>query len=164
MPEGQAIESRACIDRPYEQVRDLLRADALAIFSHATKVAEERRGEGVAALNVNLGGLEVRREITVTIRGIREDRAPVGDHPPVTSLEFEWQAADSPGWVPTMKAELRFRMLSSSETEVMLVGVYTPPRGILGTAFDAVFGGVAEASVQGFVAAVVQQIRCRAGG
>lgn len=158
MPEGRAIDSRASVDLPYEQVRDVVHADALAIFQRATKVAEERRGESVAALSVELGGLVVRREITVTIRGIREDTAPAGDRPPVTCLEFEWQAADSPEWFPTMKAELRISPLSSSETEVALVSVYTPPMGVLGTAMDTIVRRVAEASVRGFVAAVVRQI------
>jgi hypothetical protein len=158
MPDGRAIESRATIELPYPRVRDVLRADALSIFHRATKVAEERSGEGVAALSVNLAGIEMTRDIIVTVRGIREDPAAGDERPVVTSLDLEWKAADSPGFFPTMKAELRISPESSSRTEVMLVGTYKPPMGILGSAIDAVVGRLAEASVHGFVAAVVEQI------
>lgn len=158
MPEGRAIESRATVELPYAQVRDVIRADALSIFHRATKVAEERSGEGVAVLSVSLGGIEVTRDIIVTVRGIREDTTSAGERSPTTCLSLEWKAADSPGFFPTMEAELRIRSTSSTETEVKLVGTYRPPMGILGTAIDAVVGRLAEKSVHGFVAAVVEQI------
>ncbi|MEZ5319489.1 MAG: hypothetical protein R2752_18970 [Vicinamibacterales bacterium] len=148
------------VNQPYASVRDLLAKDAGSLFRSATKVAEARTGELVAALSVDIQGLEVSRDITIRIGDAREDTGPRHSH--VTHIPIEWQAKDSPGLFPVMKADLAVYPLSSTETQVELTGRYEPPMGIIGKALDAAVGHrIAEASVHRFVTAVVEHIRQR---
>jgi cell division ATPase FtsA len=145
------------VNHPYEAVRDALSADIGGIFQRATKVAEERRDELVAALEVSIGGLQVSKDVTIQVGAIREQGAV---HARVTHVELAWQAAAQPALFPMMKADLRIYGLSPTETQIDLSGEYEPPLGLLGSAIDAVVGHrLAEASVHRFVRAVVERLR-----
>ena len=148
------------VNQPYEPVRHVITQEALAIFQRATKLAEDRSGDLVAALSINLAGLEVSKDIAIEVGEISEATHGAGELARVTSIPLRWQAADSPGLFPAMNGELRVYPLSFSETQVELVGSYDPPMGVLGSAVDAVVGHrIAEASVHRFVRAIVEKLR-----
>lgn len=146
------------VNQPYEPVRDLVRRDAANIFGTATKVAEARTGELVASLTIDIRGIEVSKDISIRIGTIREEEGPRNSR--VTHVELEWEAKESPGLFPIMKADLSIYPLSSTETQIDLRGNYEPPMGVFGGAIDAVVGHrIAEASVHRFVSAVVDRLR-----
>jgi len=145
------------VNHPYEPVRDAIHRDAAGIIQKATRVAEQRSGELVAALSVDVSGVHVSKEVAIHVGAIRDEGQLFSR---VTHVELEWQAADSPGLFPVMKADLKVYPLSPTETQIELVGEYEPPLGVLGGAIDAVVGHrLAEASVHRFVRAVVETLR-----
>lgn len=145
------------VNHPYEPVRDALKKDAAGIFQKATKVAEERSGELVASLSVDVSGIQLSKDVQIKVIGVHEDGERFSR---VTHVELQWQAADSPGLFPLMKADLKIYPLSTTETQIELAGEYQPPLGKLGGAIDAVVGHrLAEASVHRFVHAVVEHLR-----
>jgi len=153
------------VNQPYAPVQDLITQQALAIFQRATKLAQDRSGDLVAALSINLAGLELSRDIAIEVGEVREAAHGNSELSRMTSIELRWQAADSPGLFPAMDAELRVYPLSFTETQIELVGSYDPPMGVLGSAVDAVVGHrVAEASVHRFVRAICERLRQELAG
>jgi len=131
---------------PYERVRELLRSDAVTIFSRATASAADRARELVATLRLNVGPLEVGVDIRLQITAISDERSATGE--PRTRLDFTWQAAQDPGLFPTMEATLSAYPLSAGETQLDLQGRYRPPLGPVGTALDVAVGHrIAEATL-----------------
>ena len=148
------------VNQPYEPVRDTLTKDALTIFQRATKLAEDRSGDLVAALSIDLAGVQLSKDIAIEVGEIREETHESSELSRRTCIFLHWQAAESPGLFPAMSAELRVYPLSFTETQVELIGSYEPPMGVLGTALDAVVGyRIAEASVHRFVRAIVERLR-----
>ena len=148
------------VNQPYESVRNIITEQGLAIFQRATKLAEDRSGDLVAALSVNLAGVEVSKDISIQVGEVREETHGNSELSRVTSINLSWQATESPGLFPAMDAELKVYPLSFSETQVELWGSYDPPMGVLGSALDAVVGHrIAEASVHRFVRAIVERLR-----
>jgi hypothetical protein len=148
------------VNQPYERVRDALNEEAQHIFQRATKLAEERSGDLVAALSVDLAGIRVSKDIKIVVgEGLEEKRGGT-DLSRITRIPLEWQAAESPGLFPAMKGELSVFPLSFSETQVELKGHYDPPMGVLGSLLDAAVGHrIAEASVHRFIHSVVERLR-----
>ncbi len=140
------------VNRPYEKVREALRADPGGIFQRATMGAASRADKLAANLRVELAGLEVGREVTITIVGV-EDREPQGGRRvDGTRIRLTWQAARAAGIFPSMEAELAIYPLSAEETQLDLHGVYRPPLGVFGNAVDSLVGHrLADASVHRFV-------------
>lgn len=148
------------VNHPYDAVRDAIREDAATVFQKATRAAEHRGEAVVAALSVDIAGVEVRKEIAIEVRGMREEKPAGGELRRVTHVELEWRAAGSPGLFPIMKADLKVYPLSHTETQIELVGEYEPPMGVLGGVLDAIAGHrLAEASVHRFVRSVVELLR-----
>lgn len=59
-----------------------------------------------------------------------------------------------------MTAELSLWPLTSTETQLEILGAYRPPLGIVGNALDAAVGHrLAEATVHRFLDDVVEQLR-----
>jgi hypothetical protein len=153
----RAIRAFDYVNHPYEPVRDAVRKDPSSIFQKATKVAEERSGELVASLSVDVSGMRISKDIAIEVNSIREEGERSAR---VTHVELEWKAADAPGLFPIMKGDLKIYPLSPTETQIELSGEYEPPLGPLGGAIDAAVGHrLAEASVHRFVHAVVERLR-----
>jgi hypothetical protein len=144
------------VNHPYEQVRDALREDALAAFRKATRGASSRVENLASELHLKIAGFAIGKDIAISVRKIEEDQAP----PPVTRLELEWEASESPRLFPLMHAELSIYPLTATETQLDLLGHYEPPLGVLGSALDAIAGRrFAEASVHSFVKEVASYLR-----
>ncbi|MFQ5650574.1 MAG: hypothetical protein ACE5IY_11585 [bacterium] len=147
------------VNQPYEAVRDALSVDTLTVFRNATKAAASRAQTVAAELRVNVRGIEVGTDISISVREI-EDRPKRVTSPPVTRLQLEWEAAKMPRLFPFMKAELSIYPLTATETQLEFLGSYEAPFGVLGGALDAVVGHrIAEASVHRFIKDVAAYLR-----
>jgi hypothetical protein len=159
MSKGPEIRSFDYVNQPYEKVRDALSGDAAAVFRQATKAAASRAQSVAAALRVNVAGIEVGKEIAIAVHQV-EEKAGGATSSPVTRIDLEWEASDSPGLFPVMKAELAIYPLTATETQLDFRGQYEPPLGWLGSAVNALAGHrIAEASVHRFVNEVAGFLR-----
>ena len=158
---GKAREIR-CFDyvnHPYEQVRDALSKDPLAVFQSATKAAAARAQSIASELRVEMGGIGVQADIRISIKNI-DEKASKDMAGPVTRLQLEWQAAKLPSLFPLMKAELSIYPLTRTETQLDFLGFYEPPLGAVGKAVNAIVGHrIAEVSVHRFVSDVAESLR-----
>lgn len=147
------------VNHPYEQVRDVLFADAEDVFRNATRAAATRAHDVASALRVNVAGLEVGAGIAITVGQVEESS---GNRPSAsrTRVGLEWEAAEHPRLFPEMEGVLAVYPLTDTETQLDLQGTYTPPLGALGIAIDAVVGHrIAEASLHRFVTDVAGYLR-----
>jgi len=158
MSSPQEVRSYAYVTRPYPQVRDVLRADAVGVFQRATASATERARSLVSTLRASFGPVELGANVVVQITAIDEERStPLG---PATRLHLTWKASNRPELFPTMDATLDVYALAPEETQVDFHGKYRPPLGVVGAALDAVVGHrVAEAVVHRFVEDVTERLR-----
>ena len=159
MSKGRKIRSYDYVNHPYEQVRDALSKDALAVFQSATKAAASRVRSIASALRVDIGGIGVEADIRISVKNI-EEKIPDAMSAPATRLQLEWEAARMPRLFPLMKAELFIYPLTATETQLDFVGLYEPPLGAVGKAVNAIVGHrLAEVSVHRFVNDVAGYLR-----
>jgi hypothetical protein len=141
------------VNQPYPRVREAILANPHYVFRHATAAAATQ----AATLHVKVGAIDVGAEVAIRIAGVENDHAY---DRPATKIALEWQAENSPGMFPSMKATLVIFPLTSTETQLELDGTYAPPLGPLGKAFDAAVGHrLAEASIQRFIQEVAGWLR-----
>jgi hypothetical protein len=159
MSKGREIRCYDYVNHPYEQVREALSHDALAVFQSATKAAASRAQSVASELRVDIGGIAVEADINIDVKSI-EETEPAARTAPSTRLQLEWEAAKMPRLFPFMKADLMIYPLTSTETQLDFSGVYEPPLGALGKAMNAVVGHrIAEVSVHRFVNDVAGYLR-----
>src|ERR1700746_670690 len=159
MSNGREIRSYDYVNHPYERVREALTQNALTVFQSATKAAASRAESVAAELHVDFGGIGVKTDIKIFVKGI-EERVPDPSPPAATRLLLEWEAATMPRLFPLMKAELSIYPLTSTETQLDFAGVYEPPFGAVGKTMNAIVGHrIAEASVHRFVSDVAGYLR-----
>src|SRR5690349_4334932 len=156
---GREIRSYDYVNHPYERVRNALSQSALTVFQSATKAAASRAQSVGAELHVDFGGIGVKTDIKIFVRGI-EEKLPDAGSTAATRLQLEWEAATMPRLFPLMKGELSIYPLTSSETQLDFSGVYEPPFGALGKTMDAIAGHrIAEVSVHRFITDVAGYLR-----
>jgi hypothetical protein len=159
MSKGREVRCYEYVNHRYDQVRDVLSKDALAVFQSATKSAASKARSIAAELHVDIGGIGVEADIIIAIRKI-EEKVSDAMTGPVTQVQFEWQAATMPGLFPLMQAELSIYPLTRTETQLDFSGVYEPPLGTVGKAMNAIAGHrIAEFSVHRFVSDVAEYLR-----
>jgi len=159
MSQPREIRCYDYVNHRYEQVRDALVADPVAVFHAATQAASSRAHTVAVALRVDIGGIEIAKEVVVAVRGVVQQPGK-GMAPPRTVIELEWEAAKSPRLFPFMRAELAIYPLTATETQLDLLGHYAPPLGPLGSAIDALVGHrIAEASVHRLLVDVAEHLR-----
>ncbi|MGD1090416.1 MAG: hypothetical protein ABSB35_00335 [Bryobacteraceae bacterium] len=159
MSKGRELRCYDYVNHPYEQVRDALNKDALAVFQSATKAAASRARSVASELRVDIGGIGVEADIIISVKKI-EEKGSDAMAGPVTRLQLEWQAAKMPSLFPLMKAELSIYSLTRTETQLDFSGLYEPPLGAVGKALNAIVGyRVAEVSVHHFVSDVAGYLR-----
>ena len=159
MSKGREIRCFDYVNHPYEQVRDALGGDVLALFQSATKAAATRAHSVAAELRVNIAGIEMGTDIAISIKQVEQHTREVKS-PATTCLQLEWEAATSPHLFPFMRAQLSIYPLTATETQLDFSGIYEPPLGVLGGALDTIVGHrIAEASVHRFVSDVAGYLR-----
>ena len=159
MSKGREIRCYDYVNHPYEQVREALSRDALAVFQSATKAAASRAQSVASELRVDLGGIALEADIKISLKNI-DEKGRDAMSGPVTRLQLEWEAARMPRLFPFMKADLAIYPLTSTETQLDFSGVYEPPLGPLGKAVNAIAGHrIAEVSVHRFINDVAGYLR-----
>jgi hypothetical protein len=158
MAEPRKLRFYGYVERPYEQVRDLLRTQPLALLARATTSAARRAQELVANLRVGVGGVEIGVDVRTTVHPIREEE-PIAGMSPVACVDLGWEAARAPALFPLMRAQLSVWPMLANETQLEIEGEYQPPFRGLGNTLDAiVLHRVAQASVHRFLEDVIAQI------
>jgi hypothetical protein len=161
MSKGPEIRCYDYVNHPYDQVREVLSRDALAVFQSATKAAAARAQSVAAELRLDLGGIALQADIKIVVKKIEETEAAAMSGP-VTRIELEWEAATLPRLFPFMHGALAIYPLTSTETQLDFSGVYEPPLGPLGKAMNAIAGHrIAEVSVHRFIEDVASYLRAR---
>lgn len=159
MRAGREIHCYDYVNHPYDQVCSALSKDAAAVFQAATRSASSRAQSVASELRVDLGGVSIGADIRVVVKNV-EARPRDGMADPVTRLQLEWEAANTPALFPVMNAELAVYPLTATETQLDFDGFYEPPLGPLGKAVNAIVGHrIAEASVHRFVSNVAEYLR-----
>jgi hypothetical protein len=152
MPNRHALRAYDYVNRPYNDVRDALLLDPLAVFRRATTAAAN------VELHATAGPFDVATEIEIEIIAIVTARSP--NDQPATDIVIEWRAARRPKLFPTMRATLSLYALTPTETQLELAGVYDPPLGIVGDAVDAIaMSSIANQAVTGFVRDIAACLR-----
>ena len=153
MSKGFEIHCYDYVNHPYAQVRDALTKDPVTLFRAATRAAASRAQSVAAELRVELGGVGVEADITISVENIEEKSS-------ATRMQLEWESATMPNLFPLMKAEIAIYPLTATETQLDFQGTYEPPLGALGKAMNALVGHrIAEASVHRFVTDVAGYLR-----
>ena len=159
MTEPRTLRFYGYVDRSYERVSDLLRAQPLGLITRATSSAAKRAQELAVVLRVGVGAIEVGVDVKATVKRIRVEESVAG-LPPVTCVEIGWEAARAPALFPIMRADLSAWPTLSNETQIEIEGEYQPPFRGLGKTLDAVLlHRVAQASVHRFLEDVIAQVR-----
>lgn len=153
------IRSFDYVNHPYALVRDALCKDAPALFQAATKAASSRAQSVASELRVDIGGIGLEADITISVKSIEEKQSEALASP-VTKLYVEWEGTKMPHLFPLMKAEISLYPLTGTETQLDFWGLYEPPLGPLGKAMNAIVGHrIAEVSVHRFVRDVAEYLR-----
>ena len=164
MSDAHTIRCYEYVTLPYDQVRDLLRTDAVGLFQRATTEATTRARALVSTLRVKVGSVDIGADAVIVVGAIVEEPNAPGIHAPRTRLELTWRAAKTAGLFPSMRAELSVYPLGKDETQIDFLGNYEPPLGLLGEAVDALVGNrIAEASVHRFVEDIAVRLRQELG-
>ena len=159
MTTGREIRSYDYVNHPYDRVRDTLKQNATAVFQAATKEAASRAQSVAAELHVDFGGVGVKADIKIQVKGI-EEKAADATSGAGTKLLLEWEAATLPQLFPLMRGELSLYPLTTTETQLDFSGIYEPPFGAVGKTVNAIAGyRIAEASVHRFVSDVAGYLR-----
>ena len=159
MSKAKTIHFYDYVNHPYKKVSEALRVNTLTVFQNATKTAAKRAKDISSELYMNIGGIEVGADISISLKNF-ESRPKEITSPEKTVLELEWAASKRPGLFPVMKAELSVYPLTATETQLDLLGNYEVPLGTLGDALDSVVGHrIVEASVHRFINDVAAYLR-----
>ena len=159
MSKRRQFRSYEYVNHPYEKVREALAQDPKRVFHSATKAAASRADDLASKLEVRIAGVDVGREIDITV-GVAHEATAIALRPARTVIPIEWKAAERPGLFPLLQGQLEIYPLTATETQLDFNGEYDPPLGVVGDAVDAAIGHrVAEASVQRFVADVGAYLR-----
>lgn len=95
MDKGREIRCYDYVNHSYERVRDVLKQNTLVVFQLATKTAASRAESVAAELHVDFGGIGVKSDSKISVKGVEEK---TGDalSTPATQLLLEWEAATAP--------------------------------------------------------------------
>lgn len=143
------------VERPSGEIVELFRTEPRRLLQLSTSEAARHADEIAAELHVELGGLDIGKEVSIDI-----DAYDIVDD--AGSFHLRWEAASHPALFPSMQADLKITPLARGYrwlTQLSLVGHYRPPLGPLGLIGDAVVGHrVAEASMHRFLRDLASRI------
>ena len=147
------------VNHPYDEVRDVLTKQAISVFQNATLSAAERVEYVAAQLHVNIGGIEIGKNIEITINEI--EHLPGGPKiPPSSRISLSWNAIENTAMFPKLWGDLNIYPLTPSETQLDFQGTYEVPFGLVGEAFNSLIGNkLADASVLKFIKDVAAFLR-----
>ena len=150
------------VNHPFADVEAALAIDPAGIIKRATTAASERAADLGAKLHAHVGPIDVTADIAIEIGPY--DDTPLASGRKALRIPIAWRALRATRAFPVMQAELTAYPLTSTETQLELVGTYEPPLGALGRAIDsAVLHRLAEASVLQFLQEIARHLRDHLG-
>ncbi|HEY1697612.1 MAG TPA: hypothetical protein VGG39_35870 [Polyangiaceae bacterium] len=159
MSQEHHVRYYSFVDRPFGDVRSLLRERAREVFERATSSAAARARTLGASLHAQAAGLDLAVAVHIHVHRVVDEEGVAG-LPPLTKLSVSWEATENAWLFPIMNAEVRIWPLTSTETQIEIAGRYRPPFGPTGAALDTVaLHRIAEATVHRFLEDVVEQLR-----
>src|SRR5688572_1453799 len=139
MSEAKEIRCWAYVTRPYADVRHALLREPARFLGGPTSKAVERAQQLRSTLKVDLAGLEIGKDVVIDVVELDFMRHPPHEPTaPAVTLELQWKAATNAALFPAMRARLMIYALSAGETQLDLLGWYTPPGGFIGSAADTI--------------------------
>ncbi len=114
----------------YPRVRKLLRHDPSQLLRAMDAV--DRDGVAVKELSIDLGGLRVHTEITLTVADFDEMMGPL----PVSTARLHCRSLDHPHLIPPIEAMVDLYPLSSAETGISVLASYRTRHGTMGAVAD----------------------------
>ena len=142
------------VDRKAGEVVALLEERRAEIFQAATHSAVQRTDRLISTLHVEIGGLQVGKEVTIDLGEPR-----VEDN--VTLFPVRWKAATQAWLFPSMKGNIEVTALDDVTPlcQLALRGEYTPPASVVGALGDALVGHrLAEAAVRHLVMDIAARV------
>ena len=154
------IRCFAYVSCPYAHVREALALQPARVLGDPTRRAVERAKSLHAVLSVDIAGVEIGKDVEIEVVALDFTRHPPHEpNAPSMTLELRWKAASNASLFPSMRARLMLYPLSRTETQLDLLGWYTPPGSVLGSAANALVGHrLAEAAVHRFLEEVVARL------
>ncbi len=142
---------------PYALVARLLREDPAGVIA-ATGHTEAGEVHGHLVTHVPGTALEFGAEASIEVGDPEEVPGPI----PSLRIPLQWHGAGESHLLPDMSAYLEAFPAPRNETELAIVGEYTPPLGAIGAAVDhALMHRVASGAAAGLLEAVVHEIKNR---
>jgi hypothetical protein len=152
MSNRHEVHAYEYITQPYDAVRAVVLADPAAVFRSPTASGAE--------LHAKAGPFDIAAEVDIQLLGVATECSEPPHGRPATRISIAWRAKHRPHLFPTMIATLSIYPLTPTETQLDFAGVYDPPLGVVGEAFDAIaMHGVAKDSVTGLVQGVARFLR-----
>jgi hypothetical protein len=99
MNKGIEIRCYDHVNHSYPTVRDILKRNALAVFQEATKAAASRAQSVATELHIDRGGIGVKADIKISVKGVEEKMADATSGS-TTRLLLEWEAVTAPALFP----------------------------------------------------------------
>lgn len=96
---AKQIRSFDYVNHPYDQVKGALTKDATSVFRSATQAAASRTHSVASALQVDIAGLKVAKDVDISVKNI-DETAMGASSTPRTRIEIEWEASSSPRLPP----------------------------------------------------------------
>ena len=121
MSNPRTLRCHQYVNRPYTDVRELLRQRAQTVFQGATQSAAARADALGASLHATVAGLDVGVDVRIHIRATRDEKGVAGMSP-VTRFTLGWEAMRATALFPVMSAELSLWPLTSTETQLGIEG------------------------------------------
>lgn len=142
---------------PYVLVDAIVRENPLALIgSGRRRVDDEIRVELTAHMPGT--GLAVAAEAAITVGAAEEHPGPI----PSVRVPMEWRATHGHQFFPEMHAYFEAFPTTPTDTELAIVGEYTPPLGAVGVVVDhAVMHRVASETVAELLEAIATEIKRR---
>ena len=145
------------VDRPYQEVCEILSGNAQRVFKEATTEAESSAQSMAAELHAKIAGVDVSKKVRINIVSYIDMQSGPDKQ---MVVELNWEATRAPHWFPTMVAQLSVMPFEEDKTRLDFQGEYEPPLGLIGQAVNAVVGHqIAESSVRQFVSEVANYLQ-----
>ncbi len=142
---------------PYALVARFLREDPAGVIA---AVGHSEAGKVHAHLVAHVPGtaFEFGAEAIIEVGDLEDVAGPI----PSLRIPVQWHGAGESHLLPEMVAHLEAFPATANDTELAIVGEYTPPLGALGAAVDhALMHRVASDAANGLLEAVVHEIKNR---
>lgn len=152
----QHIHLYDAVTVPFESVRRLLRDHPDRVLCEAAAHGEAGVEESVTALELDLAGFRVAKEVELEVLSF----ADVPGRVPRARVQLRWEPVDHSHLFPSIEADLEAEPVEEGRSMLSLLGIYRPPLGAIGVAVDkVVLHHVAETAMRRFFHHLLHRIK-----